>query len=102
MKHLLPAEYTSILESYVQDRMFRVKNDHEYSSPRRIQAGVPQGSILGPTLYLLFTYDMPTTNNVKMFADDTTVISRSKLMNESVSNLQAAVDVFLAGLKPGD
>ena len=101
IKQLLPVEYAFILESYVQERMFRVKMDNEYSTLRRIQAGVPQGSILGPTLYLLFTYDMPTTNDVKLatFADDTTLITSCNTMSESVSNLQAAADRIFSWTK---
>ena len=38
--------------------------------------GVPQGSVLGPFLILLYTHEMPSASNVKLtlFADDTTVV----------------------------
>ena len=41
-----------------------------------ISFGIPQGSVLGPTLFTLFKNDLPfsvTSGSVYMFADDTTV-----------------------------
>ena len=69
----LPRQYFEILKSYISDRLFRVRYDQEYSELKKIEAGVPQGSVLGPTLYLLYTRDIPVGNHTIMatFANHT-------------------------------
>nr|CAI5852316.1 unnamed protein product [Callosobruchus analis] len=64
-------------ESYLSNRCQYVSIDGRVSSTRPVTKGVPQGSILGPLLFLLFTIDMDV--NVKdctlhQFADDVQVI----------------------------
>ena len=52
----------------------------EYSSPGRLSCGVPQGSILGPLLFLLYVNDMPQAVNPELllYADDTCLIYMGK------------------------
>lgn len=59
------------------DRTFYVNINQETSTIRHICAGVPQGSVLAPTLYSIFTSDMPISENVTTatYADDTALIS---------------------------
>jgi hypothetical protein len=49
----------------------------------------PQGSVLGPTLYLLYTAHTPTVDNsfAALFADDTVVAARSKKYEKAVNKL---------------
>ena len=44
----LPYQYAALLESYLSNRAFRIKQGKEYSELKSIKAGVPQGSVLGP------------------------------------------------------
>lgn len=61
--------------SYLCNRMQRVVVDGFRSSWKTIQAGVPQGSVLGPYLFLLYINDISENlnSNVKLFADDTSL-----------------------------
>lgn len=77
LKKALPYQYYQLLKSYLDKRTFFVKQNDKQSDLKKIESGVPQGSILGPLLYLIFTSDIPTTINTKIatFADDTAILS---------------------------
>ena len=51
---------------------FFVKIQDTFSDICNIEAGVPQGSVLGPVLYILYTADIPSTyeTSIFTFADD--------------------------------
>ena len=68
--------------SYLTNRSQFVDIDGHSSSLLNIQCGVPQGSILGPLLYLIYVNDIPNScnGNILSFADDTTLyMSNSNL-----------------------
>ena len=65
-----------LLRSYLSGRTQYVHINGCHSSPRTVSAGVPQGSILGPILFLLFINDLPSAaqhSTVDIYADDTTL-----------------------------
>jgi hypothetical protein len=90
----LPKQYYKILKSYMTDRHFRVKCEGEYSELKKISAGVPQGSVLGPVLYLLYTRDLPTVEDatIATFADDTAILATGNKIEEAAVKLQRASD----------
>ena len=59
--------------SYLSNRKQRVVYANSTSSWRHIQAGVPQGSILGPLFFLAYINDIVSAvnSNIRLFADDT-------------------------------
>lgn len=93
---VLPKSFAEILESYVFDRYFRIKYENAYSEIKEIKAGVPQGSVLGPFLYILFTYDLPTLseNTVATFADDTAVLAVGENSEDAADKLQTAISLI--------
>ena len=61
--------------NYLSDRKQRVVLPGAVSDWLFIRAGVPQGSILGPLLFLLYINDIVTDigSNIRLFADDTSL-----------------------------
>jgi hypothetical protein len=59
-----------------------------------ISAGVPQGSVLGPLLYLPYTVDIPNDDNITlaMFADETEILSIRNSQLIATDNLQMSFD----------
>ena len=64
--------------SYLSNRSQYVEIDNVLSTKMAINTGVPQGSILGPLLFLIFMNDIPNSNQAfwfVLYADDTTLFS---------------------------
>ena len=79
----------NLLENYLSVRLQRVVLNGQTSSWRPVLAGVPQGSILGPHLFLVYINDLPNElkSNTKLFADDTSLFTIVKDKQESADVL---------------
>ena len=67
-----------LISSFLSNRKLQVVLDGKSSQEYPVNAGVPQGSILGPTLFLLYINDLPddVICNIAIYADDTTLYSK--------------------------
>lgn len=61
------------IKSFLSNRSQSVVLDGEHSDSCPVLSGVPQGSVLGPCLFLIYINDMPDfiKSNIRLFADDT-------------------------------
>lgn len=75
------------IESFLIGRTQRVVLDGDTSSELPVSSGVPQGSVLGPILFLLYINDLPDNihSNVRLFADDTAVYLAVQGQQDSVT-----------------
>ena len=88
----------SFILNYLQDRLQSVVLGNFISSSKPVTSGVPQGSILGPTLFVLFLNDITdkisTNTNILMYADDTKIWR--EIHNEDDHNvLQRDIDSLM-------
>ena len=91
-------------KNYLSDRQQRVVIHGQSSSWGTIQAGVPQGSVLGPLLFLIFINDIVDVvrSNIKLFADDTSLYltvddpdTAAETMNTDLSEIDIWSKVWL-------
>ena len=96
-------------QSYLSNRKQRVVLPGVLSDWKSIKAGVPQGSILGPLLFLIFINDIVSdiNSNIRLFADDTTLYiivenpqSAAIVLNADMQKIDSWVDMWLVKFNP--
>lgn len=96
------------IQDFLKDRTQRVRVNGSYSGWGKVTSGIPQGSVLGPLLFLLYINDLPaiceSDSRIYLFADDAKIYKhvvceedRVKLQN-SIDALQAWSDKWLLKL----
>ena len=63
------------IKAFLTDRTQVVSNNGTHSNPRPVVSGVPQGSVLGPVLFLLYINDITDniSSHMRLFADDSVI-----------------------------
>ena len=87
----------SLFSSYLDERYQSVCVNGALSDFQRINTGVPQGSVLGPILYLIYVNELPNLSDQFtscLFADDTTLIFENKNQNDLLSSSNIGINLF--------
>ena len=96
-------------ESYLSDRRQRVVLPGTFSDWTYLRAGVPQGSILGPLLFLIYINNIVTDihSNIRLFADDTSLfiivenpLTAANLLNSDLDKISRWAATWLVTFNP--
>ena len=83
-----------LISSFLSNRRLPAVLDGKTSQEYPVNAGVPEGSILFPTLFLLYINDLPDDAicNIAIYADDTTLFPKCNRTSELESDLWDIAD----------
>ena len=96
-------------ENYLYGRSQRVALNGQYSDWKEIRAGVPQGSILGPLLFLIYINDIinDIDASIKLFADDTSIYlevdnpsDSAEILNRDIEKIHKWSEKWLVKFNP--
>ena len=92
-----------MFQSFLTDRQQRVVLNGQHSKWAPVVAGVPQGSMLGPLLFLIYINDLPENleSSAKLFADDTSLFSTVYNLSNSANLLNDDLKKYRNGLSNG-
>eukprot|EP00111_Clytia_hemisphaerica_P011109 TCONS_00032522-protein len=78
------------IESFLTDRKQLVKVDQAQSSTNSVVSGIPQRSVLGPLLFVIYINDLPNNviSSIFLFADDTKIVKEINSFEDSLTMQQ--------------
>ena len=95
-KYGLCNKFCGILNSYLDERLCCVKIGNAYSECLTSKEGVPQGSVLGPLLFLIYINDINEENELTLtiFADDILLLNIENTKKEMLSKMQTHLNII--------
>ena len=89
----------NFIKGFLKNRQISVRTGAHTSSPHQLKSGVPQGSVLSPTLFTILINDLfenlPTNVQSSLFADDGAIWTTSDNLNEATNNIQEALNAIV-------
>lgn len=94
LRNIFPHQLYLVLRSYLEDRFFFVRVQDRSTCLRPICSGVPQGSVIGPVLFSVYTSDLPVNDKVMIatYADDTILLSSDASPEVASAKLQTCAN----------
>lgn len=91
----IPEKLVRFICNMLMERYVTVKSSHQFLAPKTTWRGLPQGSVLSPLLYSLYTFDLETSVNsfceVLQYADDLALYVESHTIEEAECRLNSAL-----------
>ena len=84
------------LENFLENRRQKVIVNNNMSDEKIVLSGIPQGSVLGPVLFIIYINDLPEeiSSNIKIFADDTKIFKALEIQSDK-DQLQNDLDKLI-------
>ena len=91
----ISGQILGLISSFLSNKQLRVVLDGKSSEEYPVNAGVPKGSILGPTLFLLYINDLPedVICNIAIYAGDTILYSKCDQTSDLWQQLELASEL---------
>lgn len=103
MSKRIPRGLLGILGEFLADRRFYVEMENKRSSLKNIDRGCPQGSVLGPVLFNLYTglirEKLPREVMLTSYADDSYVVIHDNDLDNLVRRIESCISTYIESLE---
>ena len=94
----------NIINNFLSDRTLKIFAEGSFSTYKEILSGIPQGSVLGPLLFLIYVNDLSdyVKSPIKLFADDLKLIGNAEnrsIIDEDLKGLELYKSIWLLDFK---